>query len=80
MYESTVDEITQVQKAFTYHAPFGDQPERYQHLREQARDLALGIIASCPPSRERSLALTNLQQDIQWANASIAVNEAPDKE
>ncbi len=29
----------------------------------------------CPESREKSLAITNLQQSVMWANASIAINE-----
>ena len=35
------------------------------------------MIASCPDSRELSLALTNLEQAVFWANASIARNEVP---
>jgi hypothetical protein len=71
--DPAVDEA--VRNSFTYHAPFGDQPERYVALRTQARDLALALIMFCPQSRERSLAITNLEQAIYWANASIARNE-----
>ena len=60
---------------FTYHRPFGDQPARYEALRSQAKLLAEAIQAMCPESREKSLAFTNLQQAIMWANASIAINE-----
>jgi hypothetical protein len=62
---------------FTYHAPFGDQPERYNQLRSQARSLADTILNLTPQSREQSLALTNLEQAIFWANAAIARNESP---
>lgn len=62
---------------FKYHPPHGDQPLRYEQLRTEARGLAGHILASCPESRERSLALTNLEQAIFWANASIARNEEP---
>jgi hypothetical protein len=62
-------------RAFHYHAPKDDQPERYAALRAQARALALDIFQFCPPSRERSLALTNLEQAVMWANAAIARNE-----
>lgn len=65
----------QIENTFTYHKPFGDQPQRYKVLRSQAKVLA-GIIQNlCPESREKSLAFTNLQQAIMWANASIAINE-----
>lgn len=64
-----------VDEIFTYHKPFGNQPERYVALREKAKELASLILSNCPHSRERSVALTNLQQTIMWANASIAINE-----
>lgn len=64
-----------VNNIFTYHRPFGNQPERYEKLRNKAKELATMIMESCPESREKSLALTNLQQTIMWANASIAINE-----
>lgn len=60
---------------FTYHSPQPDQPARYTALRNQAKDLAEAIVTSTPPSREQSLALTNLEQAIFWANAAIARNE-----
>lgn len=65
----------QIENIFTYHKPFGDQPQRYELLRAEARELALMIEENCPESREKSLAITNLQQAIMWANASIAINE-----
>ena len=71
------DLTARMQNDFTYHAPFGTQPERYQALREKAKELAGLMIASCPDSRELSLALTNLEQACFWANASISRNEVP---
>ena len=65
-----------VENTFKYHAPKGDQPQRYEALREKAKELALLIEKSCPDSREKSLAMTTLQQTVMWANASIAINEA----
>jgi hypothetical protein len=65
----------QINDIFTYHKPTGDQSIRYENLRTMARDLARLINDSCPESREKSLAFTNLQQAIMWANASIAINE-----
>jgi len=64
-----------INNTFTYHKPFGTQPQRYEELRSSAKTLAELISKNCPESRERSLALTNLQQSIMWANASIAINE-----
>lgn len=64
-----------VDNIFKYHAPKDNQPARYEELRARAKRLALLILDNCPDSRERSLALTNLEQSIFWANASIARNE-----
>lgn len=65
----------QIENTFTYHRPFGDQPQRYEVLRKLAKAMAHTIQATCPESREKALALTNLQQTVMWANASIAINE-----
>lgn len=63
------------EKIFVYHAPFGTQQERFIALRGKAKELADLIQGSCPPSREMSTALTNIQQAVMWANAAIAINE-----
>lgn len=65
----------QIENNFMYHAPKDGQKERYEALREKAKELAYLIEAECPDSREKSLAYTNLEQAIMWANASIARNE-----
>lgn len=64
----------QVKDLFTYHAPKSEQKFRYENLRAKAKVLALEIQDLCPESREKALAITNLQQSIMWANASIAIN------
>lgn len=60
---------------FTYHASRPDQLDRYNILRAEASVLAEKICVNCPDSRERSLALTKLEEAIFWANASISRNE-----
>jgi hypothetical protein len=65
----------QLENNYSYHAPKGDQTERYQAIREKAKELATLIVETSPNSRERSLALTNLEQSVFWANAGIARNE-----
>lgn len=64
-----------VKNDFTYHAPKGDQVERYQQLRDKAKELALLIVELTPVSREQSLALTYLEQASMMGNAAIARNE-----
>lgn len=60
---------------FTYHAPHSDQPARYEAIRQEALNLAQTITSLTPASREQSLAITNLEQAVYWANAAIARNE-----
>lgn len=61
-----------IENAFTYHAPKDGQPEKYQAIREKAKELAYLIDELVPNSREKSLAQTNLEQAAMWANAGIA--------
>ncbi len=64
----------QIENAFTYHAPKGDQPARYEEIRSEAKKLAYLIDGLCPDSREKSLAMTKLEECVMWANAGIARN------
>jgi hypothetical protein len=67
--------VKDLDNRFTYHPPKGDQTERYSFLRTSGRLLAIAIVANTTESREQSLALTNLEQALFWANAAIARNE-----
>ena len=67
--------IPDIEKRFTYHAPKGDQPIKYEAMRTAFKDLAYLVEHYCPDSRERSLALTKLEEAVMWANAAIARNE-----
>lgn len=63
-----------IENAFTHHAPKDGQPEKYQAIREKAKELAYLIQELVPPSREQSLAMTKLEECSMWANAGIARN------
>lgn len=63
-----------IENNFKYHAPKPGQAEMYVTLRDKGKELAYLIDTLCPKSRETALALTNLEQAIMWANASIARN------
>jgi hypothetical protein len=65
----------QIDEIFCYHRPFGSQPARYVEIRTAARAFAMLLDRNCPNSREKSLAITSLQQAVMWANAAIAINE-----
>jgi hypothetical protein len=64
-----------IKNRFTYHAPKGDQPERYDKIRGMMRAVAEEMVDLIPESREKSLALTKLEEAVFWANAAIARNE-----
>jgi hypothetical protein len=61
-----------IEHNFKYHTPKEGQPEKYTALREQGKSLAYMIDELCPDSREKSLAITKLEEAVMWANASIA--------
>ncbi|KHF33372.1 hypothetical protein CM49_04320 [Paenibacillus sp. P1XP2] len=65
---------SQIDNNFRYHAPKEGQPEKYEAIRSRAKGLAVLIDELVPNSREKSLAMTNLEQAMFWANAAIARN------
>lgn len=64
----------QIENNFSYHSPKPGQPEIYQEIREKAKELAYLIDEKAPNSREKSLAMTKLEEAVMWANAAIARN------
>jgi len=70
-----MDKNELLENRFTYHAPKPGMNEKYQALRDKAKELAYLIEELTPTSREQSVAMTNLETAIFWANAAIARNE-----
>jgi len=68
-------EQAELENRFTYHPPKDDQPEKYEMIRSSALDFALFLNRACPDSREKSIAMTHLDQVVMFANASIARRE-----
>jgi len=64
--------LERIDNDFTYHPPDEEQTQKYTRLRDNAKQLARDIVALCPDSRDRSLALTKLEEAVFWANAAIA--------
>lgn len=65
----------EIENRFTYHKPIGNQPQRYEGLRNTAKHLAELANMLCPESREKSHGMTQLEDAVMWFNASIARNE-----
>jgi hypothetical protein len=70
-----VGPTSEIDNWFTYHAPKGDQPERYERIRAAGKDFALLLMELCPPSPERMTAIQMIRQAVYNANAAIACNE-----
>ncbi len=49
----------------------------HRELRQDFIHVAEMVIRKVPAGRERSLALTSLQEALMWANAGVAINLAP---
>lgn len=82
MYTPSEKDKKNIENNFQYHAPkpggvhnFVAQSERYETIRAEAKKFAELLVTLCPPSRELSVALTELETSVMWANASIARNE-----
>lgn len=65
----------ELETRFTYHAPHGDQPSKYDYIRNHAHVFAEVIDELCPDSREKSIAIMKLEEVVMWANESIARRE-----
>jgi len=63
-----------IKNNFKYHAPDEIQRIKYENIRKYAKEYAHFINENCPDSREKSIAITRLEETVMWANASIARN------
>lgn len=60
---------------FTYHKPNPQMTDRFVNIRELALQLAEEIDSDHEvETREKSLAITKLEEAVMWANAHIARN------
>lgn len=69
-----VDPVTdaELENRHTYHPVKDGQPEKYEAIRAKALEFSKLVRDLCPDSRERSLALTEIDYVVYNANASIA--------
>ena len=62
-----------LKRSLTNHTPPSQVVPMIEEIREHARDLGARIIAVCPDTRERSLALTHLEETVMWAVKSLVL-------
>lgn len=57
-----------------YRKPTDTTIPKYKAIQEKTLELAKLIDDTCPDSREKSVALTDLQSAKMWANAAVAIH------
>jgi hypothetical protein len=62
-------------KTFAYHKPSPEGLAKIKALRESFSNLCTIIGEVCPDSREKSVALTNLETTAMWAVKSVVCND-----
>lgn len=60
---------------FSYHAPQGDQQQRYEYLRNAAKTFADAIIYATQEGADQSAAIRHVREAVMTANASIALEK-----
>lgn len=61
-----------INNRFTFHPASSDQGATYGSIRLYAKDFATWLDSVLPDSREKSLAITHLEEVVFWSNASVA--------
>lgn len=64
-----------MKKTFAYHKPGPDGLAKITKLRELFSSVHDEIEATCPPSRELSVALTELETTAMWAIKAVVCND-----
>lgn len=62
-----------VDTVFTYQPVEPDQIEKYQAIRQGARDFARTLLTNTPKSADQTMAIRKLRECVMTANASIAL-------
>lgn len=63
-----------IDEIYTHHPLSPEQIEKCSAIRQASKELAHLINDSAPDSREKSLALSKLEEAAMWANAGVARN------
>lgn len=64
-----------IDKPFAYHKPSYVGLDRINHLREVFSSTKTAIELMCPQSRERSVAMTELETAAMWAIKAVVFND-----
>lgn len=61
---------------FRYHAPVGDDPQRYEAIRAAGKVLAEAIYLNTPSCADQAAALRKVREAVMTANAAVALKGA----
>lgn len=64
-----------MRKTYAHHAPTPETTAKIQELRRRFSELHDLIESVCPISRERSVAVTSLEDTAMWAIKALVVND-----
>jgi hypothetical protein len=64
-----------IDKPFAYHKPSEDGMARITDLRAAFSVVKASIEANCPESRQRSVAITELETAAMWAIKAVVFND-----
>lgn len=68
-------DATDIENRFAFHAATTEEKkDAHTSVRQHCRQLADFINEHCPEGREKSLAITHLEEVMFWANGAIARN------
>lgn len=65
-------EQNDIDNRFTYHPPSEDRARCHVMIREHGKALVELINEMVPDGREKSLAITKVEESVMWANAGLA--------
>jgi hypothetical protein len=65
-------EQAQLENWFSYHAPVGDQPRRYEALRAAGKRFAETVLRLTPAGSDQSAAIRQIREAVYTANAAVA--------
>lgn len=68
------DSPKEIFERFSFHPGTAVTGPKHDEVRAKMRVIALWVVDDIPASRERSLALTALQEAMMWCNAAIAIH------
>lgn len=60
-------------QSITNHTPQADTVEKIERIRAAAKQFGIAILREAPASRERSLAVTKVEEAVMWAVKSAVL-------